>query len=74
TAHPLLVVSLRYDPVCPLSNAQKVTARYRGARLLVQNSHGHCSPTAPSVCTAKHVRRYFEKGVLPAEGIVCEPD
>ncbi|KIP03936.1 hypothetical protein PHLGIDRAFT_110275 [Phlebiopsis gigantea 11061_1 CR5-6] len=74
TAHPLLVVSPRYDPVCPLSDAQKVTARYGGARLLVQNSHGHCSLAAPSVCTAKHVRRYFEEGVLPDEGIVCEPD
>ena len=74
TAHPLLVVSPRYDPVCPLSDARKVAARYGGARVLVQNSHGHCSLAAPSVCTAKHVRRYFEEGVLPDEGVVCEPD
>ncbi|KAI1785891.1 alpha/beta-hydrolase [Ganoderma leucocontextum] len=74
TSHPLLVVQPRYDPVCPLRDARAARARYGGAGLLVQNSYGHCSLSAPSVCTAKHVRAYMEQGTLPAEGTVCEPD
>ena len=74
TAHPLLVVSPTYDPVCPLSDAQKVVKRYPGAALLVQDSYGHCSPSAPSLCTAKHIRAYFEQGILPEEGTVCTAD
>lgn len=74
TSHPLLVVSPAFDPVCPLTDARKVAARYTSAGLLVQNSHGHCSLSAPSLCTARHVRAYFEHGTLPAAGSVCEPD
>ncbi|KAH9922876.1 alpha/beta-hydrolase [Epithele typhae] len=46
----------------------------RGAGLLVQESYGHCTISAPSLCTAKHVRAYFDDGVLPAEGATCEAD
>ena len=74
TAHPLLVVSMRLDPVSPHADAVRVRARFGGAALLVQDSVGHCSPSTPSVCTARHVRAYFEEGVLPAEGTVCAPD
>lgn len=50
--------------------------RYSGAGTLVENSYRHCSLTGPSVCTAKHVREYKEKGTLAGsvEGTVCEPD
>ncbi|KAI0645976.1 alpha/beta-hydrolase [Trametes meyenii] len=72
TAHPLLVVSPRFDPVCPLTDAQAAHARFGGSALLVQNSVGHCSLSAPSLCTAKHVRAYFENGTLPEPGTVCE--
>ncbi|KAH9895108.1 alpha/beta-hydrolase [Cubamyces lactineus] len=74
TSHPLLVVSPRYDPVCPLRDAKVVQGRYHGAGLLVQNSHGHCSLSAPSLCTAKHVRAYMVDGTLPEPGTVCEAD
>ncbi|KAI1785888.1 alpha/beta-hydrolase [Ganoderma leucocontextum] len=74
TSHPLLIVQPKFDPVCPLRDARVVRERYGGAGLLVQDSYGHCSLSAPSVCTAKHVRAYFEEGTLPAEGTVCEPD
>lgn len=73
TSHPLLLVSPRYDTVCPLSDAKRVHARYSSG-LLVQNSYGHCSLAAPSLCTAKYVRAYFEDGTLPEEGTVCEVD
>ncbi|KAH9840062.1 alpha/beta-hydrolase [Rhodofomes roseus] len=73
TSHPLLIVSPRYDTVCPLSDAKRVHERYSSG-LLIQNSYGHCSLAAPSLCTAKHVRAYFENGTLPDEGTVCEVD
>ncbi|KAH9895109.1 alpha/beta-hydrolase [Cubamyces lactineus] len=72
TSHPLLVVSPRYDPVCPLADAKAVHERFGGSALLVQNSNGHCSLSAPSLCTAKHIRAYFEDGTLPDPGTVCE--
>ena len=74
TSHPLLIVQPKFDPVCSLRDALAVRERYGGAGLLVQNSYGHTSLNAPSVCTAKVVRAYFEEGTLPAEGTVCEPD
>ncbi|KAH9895107.1 alpha/beta-hydrolase [Cubamyces lactineus] len=74
TANPLLLISPRYDPVCPLADAQAVHARFGGAGLLIQESYGHCSLSAPSLCTAKHVRAYMTNGTLPAPGTVCEVD
>lgn len=73
TSHPLLLISPTYDTVCPLSDAKRVHERYSSG-LLVQNSYGHCSLAAPSLCTAKYVRAYFEDGTLPEEGTVCEVD
>ncbi|KAI0665893.1 alpha/beta-hydrolase [Trametes maxima] len=72
TAHPLLIVSPRFDPVCPLTDAQAAHARFGSSALLVQNSVGHCSLSAPSLCTAKHVRAYFENGTVPEPGTMCE--
>jgi len=73
-SNPLLILSQRYDPVCPLRDAQAVHARFNGSRLLVQDSYGHCSVTSPSLCMAKHVRAYFENGTLPEAGTVCGVD
>ncbi|CCM02026.1 uncharacterized protein FIBRA_04102 [Fibroporia radiculosa] len=74
TSHPILVISPMYDPVCPLADARAVRSRYGGAGLLVQNSFGHCSLSAPSLCTAKYIREYFINGTLPEEGTICEVD
>ncbi|EIW63602.1 alpha/beta-hydrolase [Trametes versicolor FP-101664 SS1] len=74
TAHPLLVLSPRFDPVCPLADARAVQARFGGAGLLVQESYGHCSLAAPSLCTARRVRAYMVDGTVPEEGAVCEVD
>lgn len=74
TSYPLLIISTKYDPVGPLRHAKLVQQRYRGSRLLTQNSYGHSSVSSPSLCTAKHVRAYFVNGSLPEEGTVCEVD
>lgn len=34
----------------------------------------HTSLAAPSICTAKAVRSYFQEGVLPEDGTRCEPE
>lgn len=34
----------------------------------------HTSLAAPSYCTAKAVRDYFQDGILPQDGARCEPE
>lgn len=68
TAEKILFLSTTYDPVCPLISAKKAQASFEGSVLVEQKSYGHCSVSMPSLCTAKHVRRYFYEGLLPEEG------
>jgi TAP-like protein len=68
TAHPILMLSTTYDPVCPLISAKKARDSFEGAGLLEQKSYGHGSQSMASLCTAKHVHRYFKEGVLPETG------
>ncbi|KAI9761942.1 MAG: cytoskeletal protein binding protein [Chaenotheca gracillima] len=51
----------------PLSRA---TLHVQADRNLLQ----HCSLAAPSVCTAKNVRKYFQTGELPKDGTICDVD
>jgi len=74
TAEPILVLSTTFDPVCPLISAQKAHNSFKGAGFVEQKSYGHCSISMPSLCTAKHVRRYFYEGVLPESGATCDID
>lgn len=68
TANPILVLSTTYDPVCPIISAKKAHNSFEGAGFLEQKSYGHCSISMPSICTAKHVQRYFYEGQLPEAG------
>lgn len=68
TAEPILVLSTTYDPVCPLVSAKKAHNSFEGAGFVEQKSYGHCSISMPSLCTAKHVRKYFTEGKLPEVG------
>ena len=72
TANPMLIVQPRWDPVCPLRDARAVTERYEGAVILVQESYGHCTISAPSTCTMRAIQAYFQNGTLPKEGATCE--
>ncbi len=74
TGHPVLWVSNTLDTVTPLANAKRMSARFAGSVVLQQDSEGHCSFAAPSVCTAKSVRRYFQTGTLPEQGTLCKAD
>jgi hypothetical protein len=68
TAEPILVLSTTWDPVCPLVSAKKAADSFEGAGLVEQKSYGHCSLSMPSLCTAGHVNRYFNEGIIPKPG------
>jgi len=74
TSHPLLLLNPTLDPVTPLANAFVTASKFEGSVVLEQNSEGHCTYAAPSLCTAKHVRTYFHTGELPPPNTVCLPE
>lgn len=73
TNHPILFISNTADPVTPLRSGRVMHALFPGSALLLQDTAGHCAMFAPTACTLKYVRGYFQTGDLPAEGIVCVP-
>ncbi len=74
TAHPLLVLSTTFDPICPLVSARSAVDTFEGSRLVEVLGYGHCSIAMPSMCLARHVRAYLLDGSLPDEGTQCEID
>ncbi|KAK0672105.1 Alpha/Beta hydrolase protein [Cercophora samala] len=74
TAHPLLILSTTYDPVCPLISARSANDAFVGSRLVEVQGYGHCSLAVPSDCINDIVSRYFSEGVLPDSNVVCAPN
>jgi hypothetical protein len=74
TAHPLLLLSTTYDPVCPLVSARSASDVFEGSRIVEVKGYGHCSLAVPSICIARHVRDFLYEGKLPDEDVRCEPD
>ncbi|GFF43102.1 tripeptidyl aminopeptidase [Aspergillus udagawae] len=71
TSHPILLVSNTLDPVTP---AKKMSQSFPGSVVLQQDSEGHTTLAAPSLCVSKAIRAYFQSGVLPDPGTVCAAD
>ena len=65
TSFPLLFLSNTADPVTPLFAGVKMAKKFVNAGLIEQQSEGHCSLAALSVCTMAHIRAYFEQGNVP---------
>lgn len=74
TSFPILYVNNIADNVTPLISARNNSAGFPSSVLLVQHSYGHTSLASPSTCTARHIRAYFQEGVLPSPGTECLPD
>ncbi|KAJ5619144.1 hypothetical protein N7510_003128 [Penicillium lagena] len=68
---PILFIGNSLDPVTSLDNAKKMSQKFPGSGLIQQKSEGHLSLAAPSLCTAKAVRGYFQTGILPTRGMLC---
>jgi pimeloyl-ACP methyl ester carboxylesterase len=74
TSNPLFFLSPLIDPVTPLRSAQKMAARFGGAKLLIQDSVGHTTTASVSECTYGYLRKYFSCGSLPEDGTHCPAD
>jgi pimeloyl-ACP methyl ester carboxylesterase len=74
TAHPLLILSTTYDPVCPLVAARSANGAFEGSRIVEVEGYGHCSIAVASVCVARHLREFLYEGKLPDEYTRCEVD
>jgi hypothetical protein len=72
----LLVASNVYDPITPLADARNVQKRFPAdsSALLIQNTMGHCALLNLGSCAAQAIGAFFQAGVLPKSGTVCEPD
>ncbi len=74
TAHPLLILSTTYDPVCPLVSARSARAAFEGSQIVEVKGYGHCSVAVSSMCLARHVRAFLYDGKLPDAHAQCEVD
>lgn len=74
TAHPLLLLSTTYDPVCPLVSARSAQAAFEDSRIVEVLGYGHCSVAMPSMCLVRHVRAFLYNGTLPDAYTQCQVD
>lgn len=73
-AHPLLILSTTYDPVCPLISARSAQEAFEGSQIVEVKGYGHRSISVTSSCTAKIIREFLYKGSLPEVYTECEVD
>ncbi|RWA09926.1 hypothetical protein EKO27_g5187 [Xylaria grammica] len=74
TAHPLLILTTTYDPVCPLVSARSARSAFQGSQIVEVQGYGHCSTAMPSLCLARHVRAFLTNGTVPASHAKCKVD
>ncbi|KAJ5188350.1 Alpha/beta hydrolase fold-1 [Penicillium cf. griseofulvum] len=74
TAHPLLILSTTYDPVCPLASARLGNEAFSGSRVVEVEGYGHCSVAVASICAAQHLRAFLYEGKLPDGYTRCKVD
>lgn len=72
TAHPLLILTTSYDPVCPIRGAFNARDIFVGSQIVESKVYGHCADAMPSLCVARHVKAYFDEGKVPEKHTQCE--
>jgi hypothetical protein len=60
----------KIQPGCDSHHLQEIFKVTYSLLLTMQ----HCSVSGPSICTQKHIRRYFLNETLPEPGTVCAVD
>ncbi|WP_158881052.1 alpha/beta hydrolase [Amycolatopsis anabasis] len=68
---PALLINNRFDPVTPVTYAEKARRALGNARLVVVDGHGH-APTG--ACVDRLRERYLIDLRLPDPGTTCSPD
>ncbi|KAJ0119708.1 hypothetical protein J7T55_013911 [Diaporthe amygdali] len=72
-AAPVLLTTSRLDPVTPLHVANLMSNDHPGSAVLIHETVGHCAmATGWSECFNEHIRAYFDDGIMPANGTVCD--
>lgn len=74
TAHPLLILSTTYDPVCPLISAHSANEAFLDSQIVEVKGYGHCSVAVASTCVMKIVREFLYEGKMPNAYTQCKAD
>lgn len=74
TAHPLLILSTTYDPICPLVSARSANKAFVGSQIVEVKGYGHCSVAVASACVARNLRAFLYNGTVPEVYTQCEVD
>ncbi|KAJ9151614.1 Alpha/beta-hydrolase [Coniochaeta hoffmannii] len=67
TAGPLLILSMTFDPICPLASARSAHEAFEGSRLVEVQGYGHCSMAVTSSCAWQYVKDFLFEGKVPEE-------
>ncbi|KAK3330398.1 Alpha/Beta hydrolase protein [Apodospora peruviana] len=71
TSFPILFASNTIDPISPLKSARKMSSRFPGSVLLLQEAAGHTvGNQRASDCYLGHVQEYLQ-GLVPQSNITC---
>ncbi|PLB43294.1 alpha/beta-hydrolase [Aspergillus steynii IBT 23096] len=71
TSFPILFASNTIDPITPLKSARKMSSRFAGSVLLMQEAVGHTViDQGASECYFGHIQAYLE-GTVPSNNITC---
>jgi hypothetical protein len=73
TSAPLMIIGNFHDPATPISGARIANTLFEGSHLLSLDTWGH-GAIGESACVTARMQRYLVHGVLPPNGMVCQPD
>ncbi len=65
---------LKFPPSFHAFSAVNASAGFVGSAIIVQNVTGHTALKSASACLVDHMGAYLQRGVLPANGTLCQPD